>query len=85
MFGGRDIEAAGQSYIYFLIGQDGTFIVRHRAGEAVHDVQASTRHAAIKQPDSTGKSTNTVEVRVAGNAISYVVNGRSCTRRKRPE
>ena len=75
VFGGGDIESATQNYIYFLIAQDGTFIVRHRAGETVHDVKASTPNAAVKRPDSTGKSTNTVEVRVAGNAISYVVNG----------
>ena len=75
VFGGSDLEGAGQSYIYFLVAQNGTSIVRHRAGEAVHDVQTSAPHAAVRQPDAKGQSTNTVEVRVSGNTISYVVNG----------
>jgi hypothetical protein len=75
MFGGGDLDAAGQNYIYFLIAQDGTYLVKHRAGEATHDVQRTTAHKAIRQPDAKGQSTNTLEVRVAGNTISYVVNG----------
>jgi uncharacterized protein (DUF2252 family) len=33
------------------------------------------KHAAIRQPDASGRSTNAVEVRVAGDTVSYVVNG----------
>lgn len=75
VFGGGELGGASQNYIYFLVAQNGTFIVRHRAGEQVHDVQTSTPHAAITQPDAKGQSTNTLEVRVAGDKISYVVNG----------
>jgi hypothetical protein len=74
-FGGSDLGAANQTYIYFLVAQDGTFIIKHRSGEQVHDVQPATKNAAIKQPGADGKSTNALEVRVAGNTISYVVNG----------
>jgi hypothetical protein len=49
--------------------------VKHRAGEATHDVQRATPHKAIQQPDAKGQSRNTLEARVAGNTISYVVNG----------
>ena len=75
IFGGEGLEGAGQAYTYFLIAQNGTFIIRNRAGEGVMDVQARTPHAAIKQPDANGTSTNTLEVRVADGAVSYVVNG----------
>jgi hypothetical protein len=75
VFGGGDLEAAAQNYIYFLVAQDGTYLVKHRSGEATHDVQRATPHKAILQPDAKGQSTNTLEVRVAGNMISYVVNG----------
>ena len=50
-------------------------MVKHRAGDQVHDVQAATKNDAVKQPGADGKSTNALEVRVAGNTISYVVNG----------
>lgn len=75
IFGGSDIEIPGQNYLYFLIGQNGTYIVRHRAGSVVHDVQARTLHDAVRQPDEKGQSTNALEVRVSGNTISYLVNG----------
>lgn len=75
IFGGSDLEGAGQNYVYFLVAQDGTYLVRHRAGEAVHDVKPNTAQAAVRRPDSAGRSTNALEVRVSGNTISYVVNG----------
>lgn len=75
VFGAGDLEGSGQNYIYCLVAQNGTYIVRHRAGNAVHDVQTSAPHPAVRQPDNNGRSTNTVEVRVSGNTISYVVNG----------
>lgn len=74
-FGGADLDGPNQNYIYFLVAQNGTFTINHRAGAEVHSVQARTPHAAIKQPGADGKSSNTLEVRVAGDTISYVVNG----------
>lgn len=76
VFGGGDLAGAGQNYLYFLVGQNGTFIVNHRAGDQVHQVQSRTPHAAIARPDSaSGSSVNTLEVRVGADKIDYVVNG----------
>jgi hypothetical protein len=75
IFGGRDLEGAGQNYTYFLVAQDGTYLIKHRAGEEVLDVKSGTPHDAIRKPDASGKSINALEVRVSGNDISYVVNG----------
>lgn len=75
VIGGGDLAAAAQNYIYFLVAQDGTYLVKHRTGEQVHDVKASTPHEAVRKPGADGRSTNALEVRVAGNTISYVVNG----------
>jgi hypothetical protein len=75
VFGGADLEGANQNYIYFLVAQDGTFLVKHRAGDATHDVVAKTANAAIAKPDASGKSTNALEVRVSASKIDYVVNG----------
>jgi hypothetical protein len=76
VFGGADLAAAGQNYLYFLVGQNGTFIVKHRGGDATHDVQGRTPNDAIAKPDSSGKSTNALEVRVGADKIDYVVNGK---------
>jgi len=69
-------RTCAQDYLYFLVGQNGTFIVKHRAGDAVHDVQGRTPHPAIMKPDSAkGSSKNDLEVRVGADRIDYVVNG----------
>lgn len=76
MFGGNALEGERQNYLYFLIGQNGTYIVKHRAGNAAtHDVQGRTAHDAIRKPDASGKSENTLEVRVGADTIDYVING----------
>jgi hypothetical protein len=75
IFGGSDLGGANQTYIYFLVAQNGTFTIRHRAGESVMDINARAANAAVVQPGADGQSKNALEVRVAGNTISYVVNG----------
>jgi len=75
VFGGSDLEGAAQKYVYFLVAQNGTYIIRSRAGEQVQDVRDRMQHAAVRQPGADGRSTNTLEVRVAGNTISYAING----------
>ena len=76
VFGGSDLDGAKQAYSYFLVAQDGTFLVKKRIGDAkTDDVVAKTPNAAIKKPDASGKSTNVLEVRVAADKVDYVVNG----------
>jgi hypothetical protein len=76
VFGGAELEGPRQNYLYFLVGQNGTFVVKHRAGDATtHDVQTRTANAAVARPDASGKSTNNLEVRVGTDRIDYVVNG----------
>jgi hypothetical protein len=43
-------------------------------GENTQDV-TRMMHSAVRRPGTDGASTNTLEVRVAGDQISYVVNG----------
>jgi hypothetical protein len=76
VFGGGSLEGASQNYLYFLVGQNGTFIVKHRAGDSMtHDVAARTAHAAVARPNEAGASVNNLEVRVGADKIDYVVNG----------
>lgn len=76
IFGGSDLDGANQQYLYFLVAQDGTWLIKHRAGDAaVHSVVAKTPSDAVKKPDASGKSTNALEVRVGADKIDFVVNG----------
>ena len=75
IFGGSALDGPNQRYVYFLVAQDGTYIIRRRNGDTVEDVKGDTPHAAVRRPDASGRSVNALEVRVAGDTISYVVNG----------
>jgi len=75
VFGGSDLEGPKQAYLYFLVAQDGTWLVKRRDGEATQDVLPKTPSDAVKKPDASGKSTNALEVRVAADKIEYLVNG----------
>jgi hypothetical protein len=75
IFGGSDLDNAKQSYTYFLVAQDGTFLVKKRDGDAnTENVAPKAPSDAIKKPDASGKSTNALEVRVGTDKIDYVVN-----------
>jgi hypothetical protein len=75
VFGGRDLEGPNQSYAYFVVAQNGTYLIRQRTGDATNDIKARAPHEAVKQPDASGRSSNTLEVRVSGDSVSYAVNG----------
>jgi hypothetical protein len=76
IFGGSKLEGAEQNYTYFVVAQNGMFLVKRRVGDAkTEDVVPRTAHDAIKKPDASGKSVNALEVRVMADKVDYVVNG----------
>ena len=66
VFGGNGLDGPMQTC---------TFLIKQRNGEQTSDIKSATKNAVIKTPDSSGKSVNALEVRVAGDTVSYVVNG----------
>lgn len=73
--GGRDLDGDAQDYFYFLIRQDGKFLVKHRAGTEIHTLFDWTEHAAVKKADAEGKATNTLEIDVRATDVRFLVNG----------
>jgi hypothetical protein len=74
VFGGSDLEGGKQSYLYFTVAQDGTWLLKQRDGEATQTI-AQRPNPAVKRPDGSGKSVNVLEVRVMADKVDYVVNG----------
>jgi len=75
VFGGSGLEGAEQSYTYFLVAQNGTWLVKKMNGASAVGVLPKTPNDAVKKPDDTGKSTNALEVRVGAANVDFVVNG----------
>jgi hypothetical protein len=75
VFGGSALEGAQQSYLYFVVAQNGTWLIKSRNGGATGTIATYTPNDAVKMPDATGKSVNALEVRVGASKIDFVVNG----------
>src|SRR5579863_280965 len=75
VFGGSGLEGAQQSYLYFVIAQNGTWLIKRREGDSTSGVAPKTPNDAVKKPDADGKSTNALEVRVGADKIDFAVNG----------
>jgi hypothetical protein len=76
IYGAGALEGAQENYIYFLVAQNGSYIIRHRAGtETVHDIMGRTEHSAVATPGANGQSVNRLQVRVGADETQFVVNG----------
>jgi hypothetical protein len=75
IFGGSGLEGAAQSYTYFMVTDDGTYLVKRRDGASTQGVTPKTPSDAVKKPDASGSATNALEVRVMADKIDFVING----------
>jgi hypothetical protein len=76
VFGGSDLDGPAQSYLYFMVAQDGSWLIKRRNGDATtENVLPKAPSDAVKKPDAGGQSTNALEVRVLADKLEFVVNG----------
>ena len=75
IIGGSDLEGAGQKYTYFLIRQDGKYMIKRRSGDTTPTIADWTDNAAIKKADSSGKMSNTLAIDVGKDKVRFLVNG----------
>jgi hypothetical protein len=75
IIGGSDLQSENQKYTYFLIRQDGKFLIKKRDGASTPNVMTWTENAAIKKADASGKATNALSVEVSADKVRFLVNG----------
>ena len=76
--GGKGLAGAAQRYVYFLVRQDGSYLIKRREGEKTSDVSKGwVQHAAVKKPDAKGTATNLLEVdhKRDSSRVAFLVNG----------
>jgi hypothetical protein len=77
VFAGNDLEGAAQTYVYFMVEHDGTWLIKRRTGSATTEIASSGGPSdAVKKADASGMSTNALEVRVMADKIEFLVNGK---------
>lgn len=75
IWGGHNLNAANQDYLYFVIRKDGKYLVKHRAGDQTHTITEWTEHPAIVKEGPDGKQANTLRVEVTATASRLFANG----------
>jgi hypothetical protein len=77
VLGGSNLDNEKQAYLYFLVAQDGSWMISRRTPDAPRPVSVApkTQNAAVQKPGADGTSVNALEVRVAGDKVDFVVNG----------
>ena len=73
--GARNLDGPKQDYLYFLVRQDGKFLVKHRAGAETHTLFDWTEHSAVAKAGSSGKMTNELAIEAGAHGARFLVNG----------
>lgn len=73
--GGSDLAGEDQRYTYFLIRQDGRFMVRRRSGDRLATVIDWTVHPSIR----AGTAPNSLAVVAERDTIRFLANGTEMT------
>jgi len=80
IFGGQALSGNGQKYTYFLVRDDGTYLIKRRDGDSTTEVTKGwTGHPAIARGDAQGKATNLLEIdaKLDPSKVVFKVNGQT--------
>ncbi len=87
--GGSALHGDEARYTYFLVRRTGEYMIRHRVGGDLHDVQGWTAHDAVlawdDRPDGDDTAANQLEITVSGDQVHFLVNGREVHRAPRAD
>jgi len=75
LIGGQKLDQPDQDYLYYVIRQDGKYLIKHRAGTEVHTLVEWTEHPAIRKMDAQGQATNALSVQVGPDQVRFLANG----------
>jgi hypothetical protein len=74
--GGQDLDTDKQRYTYFVIRQDGKYLIRKRTGATTANIAGDwADHAAIRKPNAQGSQTNELAIGVGRDTVTFTANG----------
>jgi hypothetical protein len=75
--GGQGLTGEAEKYTYFIIRQDGKYLIKRRNGAATTNITSTwTAHPAIVRPNAMGESTNRLEVSIGKDRLAFAINGK---------
>ena len=73
--GGSDLEAEGQQYVYFLVRQNGQFLIKRRNGAETENVVGWTAHPSVPSAAAEGSTRYDLAIEVGERTVAFQVNG----------
>ena len=73
--GGRELQAEGQKYLYFLVRQNGQYLIKRRDGSNTENVVGWTAHDAVPVAAAEGSTRYDLAVDVGAENVAFIVNG----------
>jgi hypothetical protein len=83
--GGSDLMGEGQRYTYFLLREDGKYLIKRRSGAETSNIADWTDHAAVQKPDAKGSLKNALQIQVGKDQVRFLVNTTEVASRPRAE
>jgi hypothetical protein len=77
-YGGQALDGAAETYTYFLVRQDGSYLVKRRNGEKTSEITKGwVPSAAVHKPEAKGTATNKLEIdnKRDPSKVVFLVNG----------
>jgi len=79
-YGGQGLDGAGQKYTYFLVRQDGSYLIKQREGEKTTEITKGwVASPAVHKIEGKGSSTNLLEIdhKRDPSKVVFMVNGQA--------
>ena len=73
-FGGKALQSSNQRYTYFLVRQDGQYLIKRRAGTRTSIIQGWTAHDAVRAMDGNQPLTNELAVSISRDSLRFMIN-----------
>lgn len=85
--GGQNLDADDQTYDYFLIRNNGQFLIKRRTGGSTSTIHGWTPHDAIATfgPDTESSVPNTLAVEAGTDEVAFFINGEEVARLPRAD
>jgi len=80
LFGGQALTGKNQRYTYFLVRDDGTYLIKRREGEKTTQITKGwIAHPAVKKSNAQGKTSNLLEIDAKQNPrrVDFKVNDKT--------
>lgn len=74
--GGTDLQKADQGYLYFLVRQDGKYLIKRRVGDGTETIQGWTDSSSVNAIDKNGQTDNEIGIHVNADNVVFSANGK---------